>query len=55
MTQNQSAKYNHTKKLTVVIGDSMIKNLQRWRLFDTENHVVVKSSGGATTFHILLQ
>ena len=50
MTKNQSAKYNRAKKVTVVIGDSMIKNLQGWHLSDTETYVVVRSSGGATTF-----
>ena len=41
--QGQSFK----KKVTVVIGDSIIKNIQGWRLSDCNNHVVVKSFGGA--------
>ena len=35
--------------MTVVVGDSMVKNLQGWRLSTEENHVVVKSFAGATT------
>ena len=41
--QGQSSK----KKITVVIGDSIIKNIQGWRLSDCNNHAVVKSFGGA--------
>ena len=36
------------KKVTVIAGDSIVKNLQGWRLSDTNNHVVVKSFAGAT-------
>ena len=35
------------KKFTAVLGDSIIKNLQGWRLSDDNNHVVVKSFAGA--------
>ena len=35
------------KKVTAVLGDSIIKNLQGWRLSDDNNHVVVKSFAGA--------
>ncbi len=37
----------HRKKVTAVIGDSIIKNVQGWRLSDSNNYVVVKSFGGA--------
>ena len=33
--------------VTAVLGDSIIKNLQGWRLSDVNNHVVVKSFAGA--------
>ncbi|CAB4028999.1 Hypothetical predicted protein, partial [Paramuricea clavata] len=35
------------KKVAAVIGDSIIKNVQGWRLSDSNNHVVMKSFGGA--------
>ncbi|CAB4031447.1 Scavenger receptor cysteine-rich type 1 M130, partial [Paramuricea clavata] len=35
------------KKVIAVLGDSIIKNLQGWRLSDDNNHVVVKSFAGA--------
>jgi hypothetical protein len=35
------------KKVTAVIRDSIIKNVQGWRLSDSNNYVVVKSFGGA--------
>ena len=41
--KSQSSK----KKVIAVLGDSSIKNLQGWRLSDDNNHVVVKSFGGA--------
>ena len=40
---------NQKVKTTVIVGDSMIKNLQGWRLSNANNHVVVKSFSGATT------
>ena len=33
------------KKVTAILGDLIIKNLQGWRLSDDNNHVVVKSFG----------
>jgi hypothetical protein len=38
------------KKVTAVLGDSIIKNLQDWRLSDDNNHVVVKSFAGAILY-----
>jgi hypothetical protein len=35
------------KKVTAVIGDSIIKNVQGWRLSDRNIYVVVKNFGGA--------
>lgn len=49
LPEDQSFTYNHAKNVTVVVGDSMVKNLQGWRLSTEENHVVVKSFAGATT------
>ena len=51
LPEDQSPTFNakHTKNVTVVVGDSMVKNLQGWRLSIEENHVVVKSFTGATT------
>ena len=48
---NQNTNMNTTKsdkKVTVIAGDSIIKNLHGWRLSDMNNHVVVKSFPGAT-------
>jgi lysophospholipase L1-like esterase len=49
--EDQSPTFNakHTKNVTVVVGDSMVKNLQGWRLSTEDNHVVVKSFAVATT------
>ena len=51
LPEDQSPTFNakHTKNVTVVVGDSMVKNLQGWRLSTEDNHVVVKSFAGATT------
>ena len=46
---HNSKSRNHKAKTTVIVGDSMIKNLQGWRLSNADNHVVVKSFSGATT------
>ena len=40
---------NREKKVTVIAGDSIIKNIQGWRLSTPPNHVVVKSFAGATS------
>ncbi|CAB4018992.1 Hypothetical predicted protein, partial [Paramuricea clavata] len=45
-THNQHANYS-VKNVTVVAGDSIVQNLQGWRLSNTDNHVVVKSFSGA--------
>ena len=48
---NQNTNMNTTKsdkKVTVIAGDSIVKNLHGWRLSDMNNHVVVKSFAGAT-------
>ena len=48
---NQNTNMNTTKsdkKVTVIAGDSIVKNLHCWRLSDMNNHVVVKSFAGAT-------
>jgi lysophospholipase L1-like esterase len=39
---NVAIKVSHPRKVTAVLGDSIIKNLQGWRLSDDNNHVVVK-------------
>ena len=52
MTKDQYSKYNHAKKVTVVIGDSVMKTLQGWHLSNTENHIVVRNFGDATTSDI---
>ena len=49
---DNSKSRNHKVKTTVIVGDSMIKNLQGWRLSNANNHVVVKSFSGATTSDI---
>ena len=51
MPEDQSPTLNakHKKNVTAVVGDSMVKNLQGWRLSTEENHVVVKSFAGATS------
>ena len=36
------------KWVTVVAGDSLVKDLKGWRLSDSNNHVVIKSFSGAT-------
>jgi hypothetical protein len=45
-THNKHANYS-AKNVTVVAGDSIVQNLQGWRLSNTDNHVVVKSFSGA--------
>ena len=48
---NQNTNMNPTKsdkKVTVIAGDSIVKNLHGWQLSDMNNHVVVKSFTGAT-------
>ena len=40
---DNSKSRNHKVKTTVMVGDSMIKNLQGWRLSNANNHVVVKT------------
>ena len=45
-THNKHANY-FAKNVTVVAGDSIVQNLQGWRLSNTDNHVVVKSFSGA--------
>ena len=37
-----------SKKVTLVAGDSILKNIHGWRLSNSDNHVVVKSFAGAT-------
>lgn len=43
-----SSKQNQKKKVTVIVGDSILKNIQGWSLSDSNNHVVVKPFPGAT-------
>ena len=43
---NKHANY-FAKNVTVVAGDSIVQNLQGWRLSNTDNHVVAKSFSGA--------
>ena len=45
-TPNKHANFS-AKNVTVVAGDSIVQNLQGWRLSNTDNHVVVKSFSGA--------
>jgi hypothetical protein len=45
-TPNKHANYS-SKNVTVVARDSIVQNLQGWRLSNTDNHVVVKSFSGA--------
>ncbi|CAB4024569.1 gag-pol poly, partial [Paramuricea clavata] len=51
LPEDQSPTINakHTKNVTVVVRDSMVRNLQGWRLYTEENHVVVKTFAGAKT------
>ena len=46
---NFKSPINRGKKVTVIAGDSIIKNIQGWRLSTPQNHVVVKSFAGATS------
>ena len=46
---NFKSPINRGKKVTVTAGDSIIKNIQGWRLSTLQNHVVVKSFAGATS------
>ena len=39
---------NKNKRVTVVAGGSLVKDLKGWRLSDSNNHVVIKSFSGAT-------
>ena len=47
--RNFKTPINRGKKVTVIAGDSIIKNIQGWRLSTPQNHVVVKSFAGATS------
>ena len=46
---NSKSAINRGKKVTVIAGDSIIKNIQGWRLSNPPNHVVVKSFAGANS------
>ena len=45
---DEKSKHKLKKKVTVIAGDSMLKHLQGWKLFDINNHVVVKSFADTT-------
>ena len=52
-TPNKNDKQNRKeRKVTVILGDSMIKDLRGWNLSDDQNHVVVKTFRGARTRHM---
>ena len=45
-------KINNARKelpLTVVLGDSLVKDVKRWKLLDKNNKVAAKRFSGATT------
>ena len=42
-------KYRKSRDVTVILGDSIIKEVKGWELTDDSNKVVVKSFRGATT------
>lgn len=46
---NESNKKHERRKVTQIIGDSIIKELKGWDLSNEQNQVVVKSFSGATT------
>ncbi|CAB4001254.1 Scavenger receptor cysteine-rich type 1 M130 [Paramuricea clavata] len=51
VNENQDANLQNEKfkkKTTIIAGDSIVKNIQGWRLSDSNNHVVVKSFSGST-------
>ena len=48
MCSKHDGKSKFREKVTVIAVDSIIKQLQGWRLSDTNNHIVVKSFSGAT-------
>ena len=47
--QRNSQEYHINKPLTVIVGDSMVKNVRGWHLSNPKNKAIVKSSSGATT------
>ena len=42
-------KFRKSRDITVILGDSIIKDVKGWELMDNLNKVVVKSFDGATT------
>ena len=49
-SQNRQVTNSSTKKpITVIVGDSMVKNVRGWDLSNASNKVIVKSFSGATT------
>ena len=42
-------KFRKSRDITVILGDSIIKDVKGWELMDDSNKVVVKSFDGATT------
>ena len=42
-------KFRKSRDVTVILGDSIIKDVKGWELTDDSNKVVVKSFSGATT------
>ena len=47
--QRNSQEYHINKPVTVIVGDSMFKNVRGWDLSNQKNKVIVKSFSGATT------
>ena len=47
--QRNSQDYHIKKPVTVIVGDSMVKNVRGWDLSNQKNKVIVKSFSGATT------
>ena len=47
--QRNSQEYHINKPVTVIVGDSMVKNVRGWDLSNQKNKVIVKSFSGATT------
>ena len=41
--------FRKSRDVTVILGDSIIKDVKGWELTDDSNKVVVKSFRGATT------
>ena len=51
--KKSSKKVNYKKRpVTVILGDSMVKDLKGWELSDEKAHVVVKSFSRAHTNHM---